>query len=85
MEKIKVYSKERCMPCKATVRKLGELAVPHDVIMLEEHPELVEQFVGEGLLSSPVVDTGEERFCGFKPEKLEQIAQEHGYLPIDYS
>ena len=83
MEKIKVYSKERCMPCKATVRKLGELAVPHEVIMLEEHPELVKQFVDEGLLSSPVVDTGEERFCGFKPEKLEAIAGQEGYLQIN--
>lgn len=84
MEKITVYSKERCMPCKATVRKLGELAVPYEVVMLEEHPELVEQFIGEGLLSSPVVDTGEERFCGFKPEKLKAIAEQEGYLPVDH-
>ena len=84
MEKIKVYSKERCMPCKATVRKLGELAVPYEVIMLEEHPELVEQFVGEGLLSSPVVDTGDERFCGFKPEKLKAIAEAHGCLKVNH-
>lgn len=83
MEKIKVYSKERCMPCKATVRKLGELAVPHEVIMLEQHPELVEEFKQEGLLASPVVDTGDERFCGFKPEKLKAIAEQEGYLQIN--
>lgn len=84
MEKITVYSKELCMPCKATVRKLGELAVPYEVVMLEEHPELVEEFKQEGLLASPVVDTGEERFCGFKPEKLKAIAEQEGYLPVDH-
>ncbi len=70
---IKVYSKERCVQCDATYRALGKKALEYTVIMLEDVPELVEQFKSEGLMQAPIVDIGTEKWAGFRPDKIQGI------------
>ena len=70
---VKVYSKESCVQCTATYRKLGQLGIKYEVVMLEENPELVEQFKEEGLMQAPIVDTGTEKGAGYRPDKIEGI------------
>lgn len=75
MEKITVYSKENCMQCVATQRKLGQKGIEYTVVQLEEHPELLEKFIGEGFASAPIVETGTEKWSGYRPDKIEQLGQ----------
>lgn len=70
---ITVYSKERCVQCKATYRELGKRALEYTVVMLDDKPELVEQFREEGLLQAPIVDTGTEKWSGFRPDRIKEI------------
>ena len=70
---ITVYSKERCVQCTATYRELGKRSLEYTVVMLEDAPELVEQFKNEGLMQAPIVDTGDERWSGFRPDRIKAI------------
>ena len=75
MEKPKVYSKENCVQCNATYRSFAKEGIDYDLVMLEEHPELVEQFRAEGLMQAPIVDTGAERWSGFRPDKIKELGR----------
>ena len=70
---ITVYSKENCVQCNATYRALGKRALEYTVVMLEDNPELTEQFREEGFMQAPIVDTGTEKWSGFRPDKIKEI------------
>lgn len=70
---VKVYSKENCVQCNATYRALGKVGIKYEVIMLEDNPELVEQFRSEGFAQAPIVDTGDEKWSGFRPDKIKEL------------
>lgn len=75
MEKMKVYSREDCVQCKATVRKADELNLDYEYIDLETvAPEIIQGFRDEGLLQAPVVEANGERWSGFRPDKLGEVA-----------
>lgn len=73
MERPKVYSKENCVQCTATTRKLGQLGIAYDLFMLEEEPEMLEEFKQEGLMQAPIVEANGERWAGYKPDRLKAI------------
>lgn len=73
MEKIKVYTQEACQPCRMTKRALAKAALEYVEIPLDEVPELIAGFVEEGHKTAPIVDTGEERWSGFRPDKIRAI------------
>lgn len=77
MDKIKIYTREHCQPCKMTKRALARAALEFVEIPLSDVPELVSKFQAEGLLQAPVVDTGEERWSGFRPDKIGALTKEH--------
>ena len=81
MEKPKVYSKEDCVKCNATYRSFAKEGIDYDLVMLEEHPELVEQFREEGLVQAPIVEANGERWSGFRPDKIKAL----GGIAIDKS
>jgi glutaredoxin-like protein NrdH len=75
MERPTVYSKEHCVQCTATTRKLDELGIDYDVIPLETvSHELIEAFRQDNLLSAPIVEANGERWSGFRPDKLGELA-----------
>lgn len=71
---VTVYSKESCVQCTATYRRLDKDGVPYEVQMLEDNPELIEQFKAEGLMQAPIVEANGERWSGFRPDKLGALA-----------
>lgn len=75
MEKITVYTKENCMPCKATIRHMGKIGLSFEQVSIEENPELITWFREEGLLEAPIVDTGEEKWSGFRPDKIKALGE----------
>ena len=78
MDKIKVYTREYCQPCKMTKRALAKAALEFIEIPLSDVPELVSEFQAEGLFQAPVVDTGEERWSGFRLDKIKALAKGRG-------
>ena len=75
MERIKVYTKEMCQPCRMTKIALGKAALEYTEISLADVPELVEEFKAEGHMTAPIVDTGEERWSGFRPDKIKALGK----------
>lgn len=74
MERVRVYSKEDCVQCTATYRKLDKDGVDYEVLMLEDNPDKLEEFKAEGLMQAPIVEANGERWSGFRPDRLGAIA-----------
>ena len=72
---ITVYTKNNCMPCKMTKRKLQELGVNYKEINVDENLEALEYLMECGFRSLPVVFKGNELVVagGYAPNILEII------------
>ena len=72
---ITVYTKNNCMPCKMTKRKLQELGVNYKEINVDENLEALEFLMECGLRSLPVVFNNDEPVVigGYAPNILETI------------
>lgn len=73
MEKIKVYSKENCVQCSSTYRLLDDLGIEYSSENLTE--KVIDVFREEGFMQAPVVDTGAEKWSGFRPDKIKELAK----------
>ena len=74
---VTVYSKKPCVQCTATLRKLSELGVEHDILdaTLSEHLGLIK---GLGYTQAPVVTVEDasglvDHWSGYQPELLERL------------
>lgn len=73
---ITVYTKNNCMPCKMTKRKLQELGVNYKEINVDENLEALEYLMECGFRSLPVVfnSNGAPMVTGgYAPNILETI------------
>lgn len=72
---ITVYTKNNCMPCKMTKRKLQELGVNYKEINVDENLEALEFLMECGFRSLPVVfnNDGHIVIGGYAPNILETI------------
>ncbi len=75
MERVQVYSKENCVQCNATYRALDKESIDYDVTMLEDNPDVLEQFKTEGYLQAPVVVANGETWSGFRPDKIKELGR----------
>lgn len=73
MEKVTVYSKERCVQCAATERALGKYGVKYEVVMLEDNPAELERLASEGYTAAPVVETENGTWSGYRPDRIKNI------------
>ncbi len=71
---ITVYTKADCVQCDATKNMLDRIGAPYRVVDLEADPASRARLKELGLLSAPVVEAGEIRFTGFRPERLKALA-----------
>lgn len=65
-----VYTRPGCMACTMTIRELDKHHATYTIINLDEHPELIETFTNQGLRSLPIVQTADETFAGFRPDRI---------------
>ena len=70
-----VYTKNNCMPCKMTKRKLQELGVNYQEINVDEDLSALEYLMECGFRSLPVVFKDDEPMVtgGFAPNILENL------------
>ena len=72
--KVTVYTTPGCMSCRTLMRKLDKEQVSYDVMNLELHPELTEQFKELGMTQAPIVLTSDEySFSGYRPAKVDEL------------
>lgn len=77
MPTIVVWSKPSCVQCTATYRKLDSLGFAYEVRDLTMDPDAVEAFKARGLMSAPIVVTGDDAWAGFNPIKIGELAAKH--------
>lgn len=72
---IKVYTKDNCMQCTFTKRKLDEMGLEYkELDALKASDELWEKY---GVMSVPFVKVTEDNhWTGFRPDRIEEIANE---------
>lgn len=76
MPKVTVYSKNNCMQCEYTKKKLIDLGLPFIEINIEEQEGALDEVKAMGFQSMPVVVIeGEEPFYGFRPERLGKLKE----------
>lgn len=72
---ITVYTKDRCPQCVTTKNTLKRYGIPYTEVNVQnpENEKLVEMLREKGFGSLPVVDTGNEMWAGFQPDRLEAL------------
>lgn len=67
---ITIYTNPDCIQCEQTKRYLDKKNVPYKVIDLSQDNEALNMVLGLGFKSAPVVITDNDRWSGFRLEKL---------------
>lgn len=71
---VTVYTTPNCVQCEMTKRQFDKLGVHYAVVDLAENPLKVEEFRQKGLLQAPIVTTDRKVWSGFKPAKIQSLA-----------
>ena len=71
---VKVYSKDSCVQCTATYRKMDAVGVEYKVINVEKDPEALEFIKELGYLRAPVVVVDDvNHWGGFDPDRIDTL------------
>ena len=74
-KKIKVYTKEKCIQCKMTKKLMNRLGVDYTEINIDEDKEALDYLKEKGVKSAPYIETENESWTGFQPDKIKQIME----------
>jgi glutaredoxin-like protein NrdH len=72
---ITLFTKPSCVQCNATYRALDAKGIEYDIVDLSEDAAALEQVKSLGYLQAPVVITDEDHWSGFRPDKIDELAQ----------
>lgn len=70
---VTLYSKPLCVQCDATKRALNKTGIPYDVVDITQDEEALAQVKAMGYVQAPVVITDEDRWTGFRPDKIKAL------------
>jgi glutaredoxin-like protein NrdH len=71
---ITVYTKPSCVQCTATYRALDNKGIEYEVLDLSVDENALEAVKALGYLQAPVVITDEDHWSGFRPDKIQELA-----------
>nr|WP_225752453.1 glutaredoxin-like protein NrdH [Pseudoclavibacter sp. Marseille-Q3772] len=72
---ISVYSKPSCVQCTATYRALDKQGLEYEVFDVSADEKALAAVKELGYLQAPVVVTDSDHWSGFRPDKINEIAQ----------
>lgn len=72
---ITIWTLPNCVQCEATKRQMSKLGIRYEVMNLEQHPEMLEQFKAQGLSAAPIVVTDIKKWSGYRHEKIASLAK----------
>lgn len=64
-----------CVQCNQTKKMMDNLGIVYEQVDLREHPDKLEEFKAEGLLSAPIVTTDIKKWSGFRHTKIKSLAE----------
>ncbi|MDN5605514.1 glutaredoxin-like protein NrdH [Rothia sp. HC945] len=67
---ITVYTKPACVQCNATYRALDKRGISYNVVDVTEDAQALEHIKGLGYMQAPVVETENDHWSGFRPDKI---------------
>ena len=74
MDKITVYSKHNCFPCKMTKRFLAEHGIMYTEKNIDEDLNALEYVMEKGVKQAPAIFVNDQLFAtGFNPTRLKLL------------
>lgn len=70
---VKVYTRANCQRCRLTKMALNRKNILFKEFDIDDNPEKLKFFKTLGFTSSPVVETDTDTWCGFQPDKINNI------------
>lgn len=78
---VTVYSQPACQQCKMTYRVLDGKGIPFQIVDVSEDEEAYAHVTQTlGYQKVPVVETPDDHWGGFQPDKIEALAESYGTL-----
>jgi glutaredoxin-like protein NrdH len=74
MTEVTVYTKPNCPQCVQTKRVLDRKNIAYSTIDLTEDAQAMEMVMGLGFAAAPVVITSNDKWSGFKLDKLNALS-----------
>ena len=72
---VTVFSQPQCVQCNATYRGLDAKGIQYEVVELSENPDRLEEVKALGYMRAPVVIAGDEHWSGYRPDKINELAE----------
>ena len=72
---VTVYTKPACVQCNATYRALDKKGIEYQSVDVTQDPEALARLKAMGYLQAPVVVADGDHWSGFRPDKIEALAQ----------
>ncbi|HEY8718593.1 glutaredoxin domain-containing protein [Pengzhenrongella sp.] len=70
---VTVYTRPGCVQCTATKRALAQARVPHLVVDVDDHPEVLDTLRELDALALPVVVTSTGHWTGYRPDQIRAL------------
>lgn len=68
-----VYSKPACVQCNATYRALDKRGITYTTVDITSDVQALEHVKDLGYVQAPVVETADDHWSGFRPDKIERL------------
>ncbi|GAA4968577.1 glutaredoxin-like protein NrdH [Kineococcus glutinatus] len=78
---ITVYSTPSCVQCKATYRALDRKGLSYEVVDVTTDAQALATVRALGYVQAPVVISGDEHWSGFRPERIDALADRFAAVP----
>lgn len=72
---VTVYTKPACVQCNATYRALDKKGIAYQSVDMSQDADALERVRAMGYMQAPVVITDADHWSGFRPDKIEELAQ----------
>lgn len=72
---VTVYTKPACVQCNATYRALDKKGIEYRSVDVTQDPEALARLKAMGYMQAPVVVADGDHWSGFRPDKIEALAQ----------
>jgi glutaredoxin-like protein NrdH len=72
---ITVYTKPACVQCNATYKALDRQGIAYDKVDITLDAEARDYVMALGYLRAPVVVAGRQHWSGFRPDRINALAQ----------
>ena len=78
-KRVIVYSKDNCVQCKMTKQELNRHGIEFKEVNLDHvdnADDIRAKLREQGFQATPVVETENETWTGFRPDKIKEISEE---------